>query len=71
MKLNADWRLVLKRAWSVRLMVLAALLSGAEVSLPFLEDFIEPRFLAGLSALATAAAFIARILTQRNMENGT
>ncbi|WP_081455273.1 DUF7940 domain-containing protein [Roseibium aggregatum] len=44
MKLVSDWRAVLQRAWSVRLMLLAALLSGAEVALPFLGDF----FAAGL-----------------------
>ncbi|PVB61593.1 hypothetical protein [Labrenzia sp. 011] len=71
MKLIVEWRQVLKRAWSVRLMVLAALLSGAEVALPFLGDLLEPGILAALSALATAGAFAARILAQKDMENGT
>ncbi|WP_103223657.1 DUF7940 domain-containing protein [Roseibium marinum] len=69
MKLTADWRRVLKRAWSVRLMVFAALLSGAETALPFLGNSIEPGRLAGLSALATAGAFVARILAQKDMED--
>ena len=34
MKLVSDWRHVLRNAWSVRLIVLAALLSGLEVVLP-------------------------------------
>ncbi|WFE91608.1 hypothetical protein K1718_09680 [Roseibium porphyridii] len=71
MKLIIGWRRVLARAWSVRLMLLAALLSGAEVALPFLGDIIEPGRLALLSALATAGAFVARILVQKDMKDGT
>ncbi|WP_370200420.1 hypothetical protein [Roseibium sp.] len=71
MKLVSDWRAVLQRAWSVRLMLLAALLSGAEVALPFLGDFIAPGLLAALSALTVSAAFAARLLAQRNMNDGT
>lgn len=52
-------------------MLLAALLSGAEVALPFLGDIIEPGRLALLSALATAGAFAARILVQKDIKDGT
>ena len=34
MRLVENWRLLLRRAWSVRLMLLAGVLSGAEVVLP-------------------------------------
>jgi hypothetical protein len=71
MKLIPDWRQVLKRAWSIRFMLLAALLSGAEVALPFLGDFIAPGLLAALSAVTVSAAFVARLLAQRNMDDGT
>ena len=33
MTLVANWRAVLRRAWSVRLMLVAAVLSAAEVAL--------------------------------------
>jgi len=36
MKPIKNWRAVLKKAWSVRLMILAAVLAGVEVILPFL-----------------------------------
>jgi len=52
-------------------MLLAALLSGAEVALSFLGGFIAPGWLAALSALTVAAAFVARLLAQRNMNDGT
>ncbi|WP_298821416.1 hypothetical protein [uncultured Roseibium sp.] len=71
MKLIIGWRRVLARAWSVRLMLLAAVLSGAEVALPFLGDLLGPGRLALFSALATAGAFAARILVQKDMKDGT
>lgn len=52
-------------------MILAALLSGAEVALPFLGDFIEPGRMAALSGLSTAGAFVARILAQKDFKDGT
>jgi hypothetical protein len=71
MKLVSNWRRVLRRAWSVRLMIFAALLSGAEVALPFMGEVIEPGRLALLSALSASCAFVARILAQKGKDNGT
>lgn len=71
MRLIEDRRDVLRKAWSVRLMLVAGALSGAEIALPLLEGFVDmPRgAFAALSGLATAAAFVARLLAQRD-ENG-
>lgn len=65
-----NWRAVLTKAWSMRLIILAALLSGFEVALPIMREAIEPLGLippgvfAGLSFVATAAAGIARLVAQ-------
>ncbi|WP_376742164.1 hypothetical protein [Ensifer canadensis] len=59
-----NWRLVLRYAWSIRLMLLAALLSGTEVALPFFEYSIPAGIFAALSALTTAAALVARFVAQ-------
>lgn len=70
MKLKEDWKTVLTRAWSMRFIILAALLSGFEVALPIVREAIEPLQLvptgvfAILSFLATAAAGVARIVAQ-------
>lgn len=71
MKPVANWRAVLTRAWSVRFIVLAALLSGAEVALPFLDGVlpVPPGVFAGLSALATGGAFLARLVAQKEFDN--
>lgn len=68
MKLIDDWRRVLRRAWSARLMLLAALLSGVEIILPFYSDAVPPRTFAALSFLAVAGAFIARFIAQQPPE---
>lgn len=71
MKLVANWRAVLSKAWSVRLMLVAALLSGLEVTMPLLDGYVDipPRLFAVLSGLTVAAAFIARIVAQRNISD--
>lgn len=63
-----NWRRVLRRAWSVRLILLAALLSGLEVALPLLNfELLPPGLLAGLSFATTAAAFVARLVAQSSL----
>ncbi len=67
--LIANWRQVLKRAWSIRLLVLAGLLSGLEVFLPIIDENLDiPRgVFAVLSGAAACAAFISRILAQKGI----
>mgnify|MGYP003422774952 CR=1 FL=1 len=65
MKLKPTWRHVIRRAWSVRLIALAALLSGAEVALPFFADQFPRGIFAALSFVAVAGAFVARLVAQR------
>lgn len=62
--LIADWQWVLKRSWSVRFIALAAILSGLEVLLPLLSDFIPKGIFALASFFTTVAAFVARIVAQ-------
>ena len=70
MKILPNWRRVLRKAWSVRLMLLAGLLSGLEVALPLTSEFlpIDPGAFAALSGLTVTAAFVTRILAQKDME---
>lgn len=67
MKLYENWKLIVKKAWSVRLMVLAFLLTMAEAMLPFFSDAVPSRLFAVLSGLAVAGAFVARIVAQRDV----
>lgn len=60
-----NWRQVLKRAWSVKLIVLAAVLTGIEAMLPFIALPIPPGLFAWLTLVVTGGAFVARFLAQR------
>ena len=67
MTLVANWREVLRHAWSIRLMFVAALLSGLDAAQPLVAGLlpIPPMVFAGLAALLAAGAFIARLVAQR------
>ncbi len=66
LRLDADWRQILRRAWSVRLMVLAGLLTIAEALLP-LVDWLPDLHYAAVSVVVILAALWARIVAQRNL----
>ncbi|MEI4473586.1 lysozyme [Frigidibacter sp. MR17.24] len=65
-----DWQAVLRHAWSIRLILLAAILSGLEVTVAMLPPDtlpIEPGLSAALAGLVSAAALVARILAQTSL----
>ena len=65
--LNTNWRKIIRKAWSVRLMVLAFLLTMAEVMLPFFSNEVPPKLFAALSGLAVAGAFVSRLIAQKDL----
>lgn len=68
MNLLPEWRWLVRKAWSVRLMALAAVLSGVEVALPFFVDAFPRGVFAAISAIVVASAFVARIVAQPKMD---
>lgn len=67
MKLYDNWRQILRKSWSLRFILVAGVLSGCEVALPLIGDRFEPGVFAGLSAAFTCAAFIARLIAQKDI----
>lgn len=67
MKLYDNWRQIVRKSWSLRFILVAGLLSGCEVALPLIGDRFEPGVFAGLSAAFTCAAFIARLVAQKDI----
>jgi hypothetical protein len=63
-----EWRWLVRKAWSIRLVVLAGLLSGCEVVLPLFVDAMPRNVFAGLSLLAAVGSAFARIVDQPKME---
>lgn len=70
MRMVDDWRTIVLKAWSVRLIILAGVLQGAEIALPLINKAlpIPPMTFAVASLVVTAAAFVARLTAQRNMK---
>lgn len=67
MQLYPNWKELIRRAWSIRLLVLAGILSGLEVILPFFSEDIPRNLFAVLSFIAVAAAFVARLVAQKGI----
>ncbi len=64
MQLIDNWKAVAKRAWSMRLIALSAILSAAEVALPYLDDRFERGTFAVLALVVSFAAGVARVVAQ-------
>lgn len=70
MKLIDDWDKVLKRAWSIRWILMAGFFSGLEIIVPMFEGAIPRGVFAGLSFVAANGAFVTRILAQKEPSDG-
>lgn len=69
MSLSPRWKRILRKAWSIRLMLLAGLLTGCEAVLPLYQDAIPRGLFAVLSMFAIAGGMVARVVAQRDMEH--
>lgn len=66
-KLYDNWREILRRSWSIRFILLAGLLSGLEVILPFYADAMPRHIFASLSFACVCGAFVARLVAQKGI----
>lgn len=69
MTLLTDWKKILKKAWSVRLVLLSGFLSGVEIVLPLYVDSLPRGIFATLSVFTAIAATLARIVAQPKMDS--
>lgn len=69
--LRSDWKKVLTKAWSVRLMLIAAFLSFLEILLSAtgVTFGLPPLTLAALSGIVSVGAFFARLYAQKEFKN--
>lgn len=67
MQLYDNWKEILQRSWSLRFIILAGVLSGVEMILPFFDTALPPTLYAGLTFVIVAAAFVARLVAQRGI----
>lgn len=69
MNLIENWQKVAKKAWSFRLAILSAALSGAEVVVPLFVDAIPRGPFAALSFLTVMGAAVARVIAQPKLHD--
>lgn len=70
MNLVDDAKIILRKAWSVRLMLLAAVLTGTEAILPFFTPRDPSIGFAVLTFIVVCAALVARFVAQPEMHDG-
>lgn len=71
MNLIPDWKIVARKAWSVRLMALASILSGCEAVLPYAEFMLPRGSFALLSFVIVTLALLARFVAQRDIQDAS
>ncbi len=64
MELITNAKEVAMRAWSVRLAILSAVLSAAELTLPMFSTLVPPNLMAALSMAVAIGAAAARVIAQ-------
>lgn len=69
MSLLPDWRRVVRKAWSMRLMLLAGILTGCETILPLYADSLPRGLFAGVSMAVIVLAMLARVVAQKGMRD--
>jgi hypothetical protein len=67
MRLYQNWRFIIKKAWSIRFILIAGVFSGAEAILPMFSYAIPHKLFAILTFVAVAGAFISRIVAQEGV----
>lgn len=67
MKLYSNWRSILRKAWSIRLAMLATLFSLLQVVIPIYADVLPRDAFAILTAIATVGVIVARLVWQQDV----
>lgn len=62
-----DWRKIARRAWSIRLSLVAAIFTAAEVVVPLFGDVLPRGVFVLLAFSASIGAAIARLVAQPEM----
>ena len=64
-----NWRKVARKAWSVRLMYAASILTGCEAVLPVISDWVPRGVFALLTFVVVMAALLARFMVQQELHD--
>jgi hypothetical protein len=67
MKLYENWKEILRKAWSIRLAVLATLFSVLQAVVPIYADILPRDVFALLTIVSTVGVIVARLVFQENV----
>jgi hypothetical protein len=67
--LKPNWKQVVRKAWSIRLVALSCVFTAAEVVVPMYSDAFPRNTFALLSAFTAIGALVARVLMQNNLDD--
>lgn len=68
MKLLADWKIILKKAWSIRLWALSAVFETLGMVLPVFMDSVDRTTFTVLSLIAAGGGIWARLVEQKGVK---
>lgn len=68
MNLLPDWKRLVRKAWSIRLMFLAGLFSSVEILLPLFVEEMPRGIFAVLTLVSVTGAFVSRLVAQKGMQ---
>lgn len=68
MYVKNNWPTILKKAWSIRFISLSLIFSTLEIMLPIFAHNMRDSAFTILSILAMVAAFVARIVAQKDIK---
>jgi hypothetical protein len=72
MRLVDDWRTILRKAWSVKFNIAAALFGAGEIAVQIWQPTsIQPGMFAGIAACVSIAATAARVMAQKEIGDGS
>ena len=67
MKLYPNWKEIIRKAWSIRLAMLATLFSLVQVVIPIYADVLDRDTFAILTAISTVGVIVARLVWQEDV----
>ena len=67
MKLYPNWKEIMRKAWSIRLAMLATVFSLLQVVIPIYADVLPRDTFAILTAISTVGVILARIVWQQDV----
>lgn len=66
MSLIREWKRIVRKAWSFRLMAVAGILTTAEAVLPLFSESFPRGLFAGMTLLAVTGGMVARLVAQKD-----